>query len=97
MIRQKEQPVSDVLRAFLHESGLETPLLQYRLVQAWPEEVGEAYAAQSEALEVRDSVLWVRVRVPALATELQMQRTTLAARLNARVGANIIRDIRFVG
>lgn len=96
MIRQKEVAVSDAVLSFLHESGLETPLLQYRLVQAWPEVVGEECARLSEALEIRDGVLWVRVSVPALATELQMRRSQLAATLNARVGATIIRDIRFV-
>lgn len=97
MKRRNEQPVKDILRDFLHESGLETPLLQYRLVQSWPTVVGEEYGSMSEALEIRDSVLWVRVSVPVLATELQMRRSQLVESLNAQVGASIIRDIRFVG
>lgn len=96
MIRKKEQPVTDVLREFLSASGLETPLLQYRLVQAWPEVVGEPFCHQSQALEVRGEQLWVNVSSPVLITELQMRRTALANALNARVGAQIINDIRFV-
>lgn len=96
MIRKKEQPVTDVLREFLSASGLETPLLQYRLVQAWPEVVGEPFSSQSQALEVRAGQLWVNVASPALITELQMRRTQLANALNAHVGARIISDIRFM-
>lgn len=96
MIRRKEQRVSDAVLAFLRESGLETPLLQYRVVQSWRDVVGEPFASHSEALEVKGEVLWVKVHSPSLATELQMQRTALTARLNAAVGAQIIKDIRMV-
>lgn len=96
MIRRKEQPVNDILREFLHASGLETPLLQYRLVQAWPEVVGLPFNQHSEALEVKGEQLWVNVSSPALTTELQMRRSQLVLQLNAHVGAQIINDIRFV-
>lgn len=95
MIRRKEQSVNDILREFLHSSGLETPLLQYRLVQAWPEVVGQPFDQHSEALEVKGEQLWVNVSSPALATELQMRRSQLVQQLNAHVGAQIISDLRF--
>lgn len=96
MERRKTQEATDIVRMFLHESGLEIPLLQYRLVQSWPEVVGTEIAQRSEALEVRGEVLWVRVSSPALLADLQMRRSQLAAALNAKVGAMIIRDIRLV-
>ena len=95
MRRRKEQQVSDIVTAFLHETGLETQYLQYRIVQSWPEVVTDAVAALSYALEVKGEVLWVGVKSPALASELQMQKSQLVARLNHLVGANIISDIRF--
>lgn len=85
-----------MLSLFLHDNGLETPLLQHRLVQSWPEVVGTDIAQRSEALEIRSEVLWVRVNSPALASDLQMRRTELVLSLNARAGAILIRDIRFV-
>lgn len=96
MLRRKEQPVIDAALAFLRESGLETPLLRYRLVQAWPEVVGAPFSQTSVALEIRDDNLWVSVTTPAQITELQMRRTDLVRRLNERVGAPVIKDIRFV-
>lgn len=97
MERRKEQIVNDVALAFLRESGLETPLLQYRLVQAWPTVVGEAVAARTEALDIQHEQLRVRVSSPSLISELQMRRSDLVLRLNAHVGAAIISDIRFMG
>lgn len=96
MQRCKAQHINDMLLLFLHDNGLETPLLQHRLVQLWPEVVGTDIAQRSEALEIRSEVLWVRVNSPALASDLQMRRTELVLSLNARAGAILIRDIRFV-
>lgn len=96
MRRKNEQPVTDILREFLSESGLETPLLQYRLVESWPEVVGEPFSSHSHAIEIRNEVLWVGVDSPSLITELQMRRTSLVQLLNQRVGAVIIKDIRFM-
>lgn len=96
MQRRQEQSVDDAVRAFLSESGLETPLLQFRLVQSWPKVVGETFAPLSQALEVRDEALWVAVTSPSALAELQMQRSSLVQRLNAGVGASIIREIKLV-
>lgn len=96
MERRKEQNISDVLKAFLRENNLETPYLQYQVVQQWKEVVQESVAKLTCALEVRNEALQVQVYSPSLCTELQMQKTTLIANLNAAVGANVIHEIRFV-
>lgn len=96
MKRQNTQSITDLLGAFLRENDLETPYLQHRLLNEWAEVVGETTSSRTTALEVREEVLWVEVTSNALVTELQMQRANLVARLNERVGACIIRDIRFI-
>lgn len=96
MERRKEQKISEVLKLFLSENNLETPYLQYQSVQLWKTIVPDAVAKQTCALEVLNEALHVKVFSPSLCTELQMQKTTLVAKLNAAVGANIISDIRFM-
>lgn len=96
MERRKEQNISEVIRLFLSENNLETPYLQYQTVQHWKSVVPEAVAKQTCALEVKGEALHVKVYSPSLCSELQMQKTVLVGRLNAAVGANIIRDIRFL-
>ncbi len=95
MERRKEQSVSDALLQFLRESGLETPLLQLRLIQAWPEVVGEMIAQHTFAANIREQVLLVETDSASLCQDLQMKRSQLVRCLNDKVGSHIIADIRF--
>ena len=40
MKRNNTEQIGDVLRQFLRQQGLETPLNEYRLVDAWKDVVG---------------------------------------------------------
>ena len=44
MFRRKPQEVEDLVRQILRANGLETPLLQRRLLQAWDDVAGPAVA-----------------------------------------------------
>lgn len=96
MERRKEQNINEVLKMFLNENHLETPYLQYQSVQQWRTIVPATVAQQTCALDVQNETLRVQVSSPALCTELQMQKSALVAKLNAAVGANVLRDIRFM-
>ena len=45
MERRKEETLGNVVLRYLRLAGLETPLAEHRLVEAWPEVAGEALAA----------------------------------------------------
>ncbi len=79
----------------LHEQGLETPLKQKRLVEAWPEVVGEEVAAYTLNKYIYNQTLYVRLSSPALRADLSMRRQELTSRLNAAVGEQVITDVRF--
>ncbi len=79
----------------LRELGLETPLLQKRLVEAWPEVAGAVASRYTLDARINNQTLIVRLSSPALRAELTMMRHELVARLNERVGAQVIVDIRF--
>lgn len=96
MERRNTERADNVLQKFLHDSGLGTPYLQYKLVQAWPIVVDETIATATQALEVRNQTLWVRVEIPALRTQLSMMRAQLVQQLNAAVESIIIYDIKFL-
>lgn len=92
----KARPISDILREYMRSEGLETPLLEHRLIEkGWPAVVGEDAAAETSKIRIYNQVLYVQLRSPALRQELMMQRTDLVRRLNAYVDAFIISDIRF--
>lgn len=95
MFRQKPLPLSDVLSRYLREEGLETPLLQHRLIEAWGNVAGELVASYTTDKYIRNQTLFVKISNPALRQNLSMMRSQLVRRLNDAVGSMIISDIRF--
>lgn len=95
MKRTRAVLIGDIVRRYLREEGLETPLNEYRLVHSWEETVGRGVAAYTRNIYIRNQVLYVHVISPALRQNLQMCREQLVNRLNQNVGAQIIVDIVF--
>jgi predicted nucleic acid-binding Zn ribbon protein len=78
----------------LRENGLETPLLQTRLVDAWEQVAGDVVARYTEEKFIRNQTLFVKISSPALRSDLLMMREILVDRLNKEVGTRVISDIR---
>ena len=95
MFRQKVESLRDVLLRNLREQGLETPLLQKRLVEAWPQVVGPVIARYTLNTYIYNQTLFVCLSNPALRSDLSMMRTELVKKLNDVAGQQIIVDIRF--
>ena len=95
MFRKDVQQVKDLILRNLRAQGLETPLLQKRLIDAWPEVAGDMVAGYTEGLYIRNQTLYVHLTSPALRANMMMMRTELAKKLNAHVGAQVIAEIRF--
>ena len=95
MFRRDVKNIKDLVMQNLRENGLETPLLQKRLVDAWPEVAGPSVARFTREVSIYNQVLYVKLSSPVLRTELSMHRQTFIDKLNHIVGARIITDIRF--
>ncbi len=79
----------------MREQGLETPLNQKRLVEAWPEVAGPVIARYTLNTYIYNQTLFVRLSNPALRSDLSMMRQELVKKLNDYVGEQIITDVRF--
>ena len=95
MFKRKVQPLKDLVLQVLREQGLETPLNQKRLVDAWPEVVGPIVARYTLNTYIYNQTLYVRLSNPALRSDLSMRRQELTEKLNAAEGEQVITDIRF--
>lgn len=95
MERRKEEKIDHVILRFLRESQLESPLNEYRLIQAWGEVAGNVAERFTQDLSIYNQKLYVRLRSAALRSELMMQRSELVKKLNATVGSDVITDICF--
>ncbi len=94
MFKRDVKPLGDVLQQFLRNEGLETPLLQKRIVEAWDEVVGEKIAGYTANKFIKNQVLFVKITNPALRQDLSMMRSQLVSRLNRSVGTSVISDLR---
>lgn len=94
MFRRKVKPLSEVLGKVLRDGGLELPLLQKRVVDAWDEIVGPNVEQYTQEKNIRNQTLFVKISNPALRQDLSMMRTQLVKRLNEHVGSFVISEIR---
>ena len=95
MFKRDVQSIRDLVMRNLRLQGLETPLLQKRLVESWPAVAGPAIARYTLNAYIMNQTLYVRLSSPALRADLSMRRSYFVARLNAAVGSQVIVDIRF--
>ncbi len=93
--RFKTTNIQDVLRQFLREEGLETPLLEYRVEEAWAQVMGESIAKYTGEVRVQRGVLYVKIKSAPLRQNMQMMRQQIIQKLNTHVGAQVISDIKF--
>lgn len=92
------EPVNfgQLLHRWLRRSGMVEQFNRHKVLYAWPEIVGEAAAAHTEATGWRGKTLVVTVDHPIWAQQLTMMRHDLARRLNASAGMHLVEDIRFM-
>lgn len=95
MKRNDAEHIGLLIHQFLRRESLEGPLNEQRLLNAWPEVVGQAIATYTRSLYVRNQTLFVHLSSAALRQELMMGRELLVKSLNKKVGAEVIRDIVF--
>lgn len=95
MFRKDVQQLRDLILRNLRAQGLETPLLQKRLIDSWPEVAGSLVASYTQNLYIRNQTLFVHLTSPALRADLMMTRKELVNMLNAHVGSQVIADIKF--
>lgn len=95
MKRVKEQPLGLLIRKFLREEGLESPLNEYRAVSSWSELMGDVVARYTASVNLRNGTLFVSLRNPALRQNLLMQRTNIMQKINDHVGAQVVQNIVF--
>ena len=95
MFKRDVQQVRNLILGVLREQGLETPLQQKRLIEAWPKIAGPLIARYTLNTYIYNQTLYVRLSNAALRADLSMRRQEFTQKLNAHVGEQVITDIRF--
>ena len=95
MFKRDVNNLKDLILKNLRAQGLETPLLQKRLIDSWAEVAGQRVASYTDGMYIRNQTLFVHLTSPALRSDMMMMRSELVRKLNAHVGAQVIAEIRF--
>lgn len=92
------QSLGSIIAEVLRDSGLEKPLMERRIIAAWPEVLGPTIARYTGKIEIRDGVLYVHIKSAPLRQELFNCRFNLVDKLQKAVGCDgVIKDIRLLG
>ena len=95
MFRREVKDIKELILRNLRQQGLEMPLLQKRLVEAWPVVAGELINSYTLNTYIKNQTLYVKLSAPALRADLSMRRQEFVQRQNEYVGNQVIADIRF--
>ncbi len=95
MFKVKPQAIGDIVNEIVRSGGLETPLLQKRVIDAWDEVVGEFVTQHTKNKYIKNQTLFVKISSPALRSDLMMRREALITTLNKKVGSFVIFEIKF--
>ena len=94
MFKREVKSINDILQQFLRKDGLETPLQQKRLIDAWDSVAGPMVARYTQEKFIKNQILFVKITNPALRQDLSMMRQQLTRRMNEVVGSSVISDVR---
>lgn len=95
MRRKNTEQIGDVIMQFLRSEGLETPLNQYRLIEAWKDVLGQGIGKYTGEMFIKNQTLHVHIKSSVLKQDLMMSRSNIIKRLNEYVKANVITEIIF--
>lgn len=94
-MRHYPKHIGDTMQMMFREMGIERKVNQYKILDLWPEIVGENIALVTQAERVNESVLYVKVKSMSWRTELLFQKSNILKKIEDKIGSNIIRDLRF--
>ena len=96
MFKRQAHSIDELLSRVIRDNGLETPLLQRRLIDAWETVTGNVVTRYTGEKYIRNQTLFVHISNPALRADLSMMRSQLVRRLNEAVGSMVISDVRLI-
>ena len=96
MKRGSTKSIAELVRVMCREEGLETPLNEYRLINAWSKVLGPAVQSYTKNLQIHNQVLYVTLTSSVLRRIYRFYFPWNAVhKLNDYVKAQVITDIVF--
>ncbi|MEE4257913.1 MAG: DUF721 domain-containing protein [Bacteroidales bacterium] len=94
--KSNQQSLGEVIREMLSSYRLEGKLKQARVLEAWPEVVGEMITKYTRDIYFKRTRLYVKIDSPVIKNELSYSKSEIIASLNNIVEEEIVTDLIFV-
>ncbi len=85
--------LSDVLKEYKKEMGIENRLREVELINSWEEIAGKAIARRTSRVYLKGGVLYIQLSSSVVRNELMMMRDTLIQRLNEKAGDELVKSV----
>ncbi|MBQ3175949.1 MAG: DUF721 domain-containing protein [Bacteroidales bacterium] len=93
MKRTNANILSDLLKEFIRDEGLEEGLLRLRIANAWDKIVGKKYAYYTSSRNFANGILYCTISSSIVRNQLYFQLDNITLQLNKELGDNIIKKI----
>jgi predicted nucleic acid-binding Zn ribbon protein len=87
--------VGFALDELVNSLGIRRKIDEYDAVVFWDSVVGKQIAARTTAMRITQGVLFVHVKTGTWRNELTLRKKEIINKLNAVIGVDTVRDIKF--
>lgn len=85
--------IGDALKQFVQTSKLKNGIRGAQIEEVWLEIMGTTIAKYTDKIYIFDQKLFIQTSVGPLKNELGFQKLQIIARVNEKMGENIITDV----
>jgi len=93
--KKGEEKIDKILERFLKRKGFLKKINEFKGRDLWLKVVGDDIASNTQPLEVRDGILFIKTANPILSNELLYLKKEIMGKINKEIGSKTIRDIYF--
>jgi hypothetical protein len=86
-------PIGEAIEEFLKTFKLEKKLKEQQIIQSWELVVGKGICTYTEKINIKDGVMFVKLRSSVVRDELSYSKEKLLNALNNISGQPILKDI----
>ena len=95
MKRNNAEQIGELIRHYLRQESLESPLNERRLISAWPEVLGPTIASYTRELYIKNQVLYVHLTSASLCAVRMRGREVLVRNCERHVADQVVTNIIF--
>jgi predicted nucleic acid-binding Zn ribbon protein len=95
MQNESIKPISLALTELVSSLGIKQKLQEYNAVIFWDSVVGKQISKIATAIKIKQGVLVVHVRTSTWRNELMLRKKDIVNKLNAAIGMEAVKDIKF--